>query len=415
LAGTLADLVAILQRGGRMLLPLDRVRDREAVADARRDLLAGVTNEVHEALMVLRHGDPGRHALRRDTWSEARKLASQLRDALRVRPSRPQQDHRALPAPDVLAKYIIEKVPEAAFVLRERAKKPSKGSKRRRSSGQPWGNGEVELMVDPYIPIRTEGRQDAQEQPVAGAILSHTWIGKSRGQGVVGRGSMVLPVPFGVLMECGIGAQELTSYDLDKSERPPRVVGVVRRTHAGVVLGESTQALHGKALCHAAAALTLQRRLFKGAGELIRDDVYLWGVLAQWRPTLDTEHWELDAFQELKVPQAEEYLADRLFGLGLRTNEELQLLEPDDLRVDLASMTGIYAHELEELAREFPRVWEHLGAEYTCTPNPAARRVLMEPGNRAAKDRGEPPKELLPRFRGFSVVYKQASRSLRLR
>ena len=162
--------------------------------------------------------------------------------------------------------------------------------------------------------------------------------------------------------------------------------------------------------------MTRDNRIFKGSWEKILDALHLWGLLEQWEPTLDTEHWDLRKLREQPAPEDPvTYLADRFEALGLRTSEEMGLLEEDDLLPDVAGMSGIMAFELETLREDFPRIWEHLGARYHCVVNVAARKVTLEPDNHHARKAKEPSRDVLPRFQGFRVAYRQASRVLMLR
>ena len=116
-----------------------------------------------------------------------------------------------------------------------------------------------------------------------------------------------------------------------------------------------------------------------------------------------------------EVPGLQGYVAERLVALGLETNEDLALVELEDLRPDLVALSGVASFELEALGEEFPRSWTYQGSSYACTVRIRARRVTLEPVTAQAKRAKEPSPKVLPRFRGFGVVYKQASRKIVLR
>ena len=80
------------------------------------------------------------------------------------------------------------------------------------------------------------------------------------------------------------------------------------------------------------------------------------------------------------------------------------------LAPDVESLTSVAAWDLDKLAVDFPRVWEHQGGTWACHVEPARRRVTLEPIDKTARKLKTPAAALVPRFRGFSVRHRQASR-----
>ena len=76
---------------------------------------------------------------------------------------------------------------------------------------------------------------------------------------------------------------------------------------------------------------------------------------------------------------------------------------------------GLMPRQLQALRDDFPRRFVYEGNIYACRVELAARRVTLEAERVRGKGGGEPPARVLPRFRGFSVLYRKASRQLRLR
>ncbi len=407
LATAVADLVAIMQRGTRLLLS----NPTRGVTEARKELFGGVRDEVTEALVALRRGDAHRHGLHGAALKETRKIATSLRSLLDLTPTSPTHSGESLPDTERLAAHVLERVPEMGFVLRERAQR-----RRGRSRSQPWANGELEVKVYPYEAHNEEDRPDADhEKPVAGALLDHTWLGDSKGYGVHGRGSMLLPCSLKTMARHVGGELEVGEPRIERRGGQTVVEAPVRRKRAGVTLTSRTEPLTGEALCEAVASLVFQNRLFKGIGPKIKDALHLWDLLHRWKPTLETEHWDLSGIEDRPAPAPEAYVAERLHTLGLRTSEELMLLEGEDLVPDVAQMSGIMEYELDRLRKDFPRIWEHLGAQYHCAVNPAAKKVTLTPHNRAAKNAGDPSSNVVPRFQNYRVVFKQASRMVTIR
>ncbi|MGM0558121.1 MAG: helicase-related protein, partial [Myxococcota bacterium] len=174
MASFACDLVALLQLNGRLVLGTGN----HDVHRARAKLAGSLDNEVHVHVAYLRRGDSRRHKLHGGALDEARKTSSSLRDLLELDAREPTRDASALPSTREAAEYLLERVPEAGFVLRERALRRRSGGRSRPGRSEPWANGQVELSVWPYEPPRPEG-EDPPKAPVAGLILDHFWLGDS--------------------------------------------------------------------------------------------------------------------------------------------------------------------------------------------------------------------------------------------
>ncbi len=400
-AGLACDLVALLQRGRSLQLSAGG----QDVRQARAELCKGLDNEVYVEIAMLRRGHPRRHALHGAALEETRQVARSLRELAEAPVADPTDDRTQYPPTAAFAAYLLKRVPETAFVLRDRAKKRRHGGKPRPGRSEPWANGQVELSVWPYQPPRLQ-HEDEPDYPQAGLVLDHFWIGDG-GTGVRGTGRMVLPCTYDQLADAGLGDETIGEVEL-YGGRSPRVVARVERELGGVTISSRQERLTGVELCEAVAGLTLAGRLFKGAADAVRDDLHLWGVLAAWPE--EERMWEAT-----DPPGARLFLVNRLATLGLSTCDELALLEPDDLRPDLVDELGVPRYEIERYADDFPRMWEHMGCEYVCRVQPQARKVILEPANKKARKAKDPNAAVLPRFRGFSVYFRNASRVVPIR
>lgn len=401
MAGMACDLVALLQQNRPLFLAAGDAQVRKARVEACR----GLKNEVYVEIAMLRRGDARRHRLHGGALREVRKVARSLRELVGAPVADPTRDSSDFPAPTDFAAYLLERIPETAFVLRERALRRRSGGKPRPGRSEPWGNGDVELSVWPYQPPRLE-HEDEVDYPTAGLVLDHFWIGDGA-TGVRGHGRMVLPCTYDQLADAGLGDETVGKVEL-RGKRPPRIVARVERELAGVTISAREEPLRGARLCEAAADLILEGRLFRGAADAVRDDLHLWGILAEWPE-------EERLWADHAPPEPRAYLVERLATLGLSTSDELALLEADDLRPDLVDELGAAGYQLERFAEDFPRTWEHMGSEYTCLVQPQSRKVILEPANKKAKRAKDPNASVLPRFRGFSVYYRNASRVVPIR
>jgi ATP-dependent helicase HrpB len=390
---TLCDLVAILQSRGGFLRNLDDLDsgERAAALEARIELLAGVGDEVTMNLRLLRHGVARTHHLHRQRLDEARAISRQLRELTGAR----GESGKGLDA------YIVGRLPQAGFVRRPRADKSQARS-------VPWANGSVEVQVFPFEPIdpAVEPRQCG-----AAVILETEWLASS--SGVRGIGRMVLPSDPQVFAAAGLGEATVADVQLDKSS-PGRIkISATRELQlAGVRLASGEIELLGTDLHRAIAALVLENRLFRGAGEALRDALHGWALLAQWPDESVAEHRTSSA----PAPtDAATWLTQRVATLGVESAADLALLDADDLVPDLEAVTGVPAWIAAPIIKAFPRVWMHQGGQYSCSVRPASRTVELEPLDSKARKQKEPSAGALPRFEGFRVVYVQGSRRLTLR
>jgi len=411
LKGTLCDVVALLQRSTDLLLPTGTVDGgrRGDVREYRNELLADYDNEVYVELACLRWGYPREHGLHRSAWNEAKKVSASLRDIVEAPEGHPRGDDDPLPRPEQLTGFLLERIPEFAFVLRDRAKRRRRGGNPKLGRSEPWANGEIELDVYPFEPpVDSRVRDEEVDHPEAGLVLSVFWVG-DRGTGIRGLGSMLLPATREQLADAGLGDPEPTRLRVEEGEMAPRIVGRVERKFAGTTLVADERELEGRALCEAVAELIVERRLMAEVVEPLREDLHLLGVLGNW-PEED-RYWS--SVEE--VPEPESYLARRLWELGLRESEDLALVEPEDLRPDLAEILGLPDFELERWREEFPRIWEHMGRAYECLVQPGVGKVILEPANAKARRGEDPTARHLPRFEGFSVYFRNASRVVPIR
>ncbi|MCR9162378.1 MAG: helicase-related protein [Nannocystaceae bacterium] len=385
LASALCDVVAVMEVGRDLL----DGRCSEAQAADRADLFHGAKDEVEVALRCLREGDARRHGLRGRTLEECRRLSRSLARAIGAKGDRAAD-------PRALARCIAAAVPELVFVRRPRADK-SKGKPSR--GGEPWGNGEVEIFVQPYAVPSVEAQPPG---PAAGVVLEREWLGVGhRARGV---GRLLMRLEIADLASLGLG--EASAGEIRVVRR--RVVAEVTRSLAGVELSREVEPLEGEALADALVTLVLRGTLMKGLAPALLDALHAWSVLAAWGRREGT------ALPD-PPPDAATYLRARLQTLGVEGLEDLSLLEPDDVLPAVTPMAveaGMDPRLATALPEDLPRTLELPGGRYACTVDVSTRTVELAP---LGKTKKEPAVGLLPRFRGFSVVFVKASRRLRLR
>lgn len=402
LRASLADLVALLEQRRSLLLPvgsLDASR-ADGVRRARRAAFGDITDEVRAELVALRSGDPRALHLDVAVRRDALRTADQLRRAVGA-----TSGVTDVPNHSALLAHVLSRWPESAFVARTRAlKRRTEGE---RVDREPWANGTDEVQLRHWRPDWHEG---AWKPPVAGAVLDVEWLGAG-GTGVRGVGGYLIPCTTEELLVHGAGTATASRVRW-ANKRRERVIVDVDVELGGVVLGEREEQPRGAALRDALAHLFLEGRWFRGdATARLLDALHCWKLVADG--ALKIVSRDPDAATCEPPPEASAWLVAQLETLGLQSNDDIPLVEADDLMPDVEAETGAPSWDLERVRDEFPRVWEHLGAEYGCQYNVAAGRVLMTPANKAA---GAPPDgKLVPAFRGFRVFYEKASRRVPVR
>jgi ATP-dependent helicase HrpB len=390
---TLCDLVAILQSRGSFFRDLrdSAPQARDEIHIARVELLAGVADEVSMQLKILRDGVVNTHHLSHRRLTEARSVSRQLRELIGASGESTRD----------LAAYILTRLPSAGFVRRPRA---SKGHGR----SEPWANGTIEVQLYPYEPV------DGEVEPVttnAAVVLETEWLTAS--QGILGIGRMVLPTQAKVLAAAGVGESKLTEVALSKSSRGRAKITATRAVQlAGVTLSSAEVELSGDELHRAVAKLIVDRRLFKGTADAVKDALYAWGLLAQWQGD------PLGEYSNTEGPdpgEAEAWLAQRLGTLGVESTADLALIDAADFLPDIEAETGIPPWASEPVLRSFPRLWSYDGGTYAFAVAETPRTVQLTPADAKARKLRAPPVRALPRLQGFRVVYVQGDLRSKLR
>ncbi|MEM0970112.1 MAG: helicase-related protein, partial [Verrucomicrobiota bacterium] len=416
LSATLCDLVALLQARGDLLLPAHQLppQHREDILDSRASLLQGITDEATANLHLLRHGHGREHGLHASALQDARRIATQLRSLLGCDVIDPTRDPTARASRTALATFLLQRWPEAAFVLRQRVlTKAKKGTEKRNSSkGDPWGNGDVELTVRSY-PL-WENETSSGPWPVAGLLLSQEWISGSSSS-VLGIGGLLLPCTYEQLADLGFGELQPSEIHLSKAKsHHPRISATLERTLAGVTLRTEQAPLTGAELRTAAAELISQQRLLTDAGRLAASDVHLAHILLHWPKSSPDAPPQRP--QPASLPDSlETLLESRLTSLGVEACEDFQLLSPEDFRLDLEGLFGLFPNQIEDLRAEFPPTWTFEGALFRCHVEAAKRLVTLLPADSRSGKAPPPEAWALPSFHGFRVQYQKASRILKLR
>jgi len=405
LRADLADLVARVE--------VDRSLVRgpaksPSAQEARAHLFARAGDEVEVELAALRAGDAQRHELDARTLRETRRVAMALREAIGARPKDPTKSEPTWSDREALVAHVLTHAPELAFARRPRDAKKTKAHGGR-AKAEAWANDEgTELALYPFRVPDVDGASG--EKSEAALIFGARWLGVGlRARGV---GELALPIELSALQRAGLGTLELGTPRILRKGGSIAIEATSLWRFASVRREDKGGRLSGDALRKAAATLL-------AGGAMYPDLVSRLEEACLHRDLLES----LPPFNEHPDPTGgrcgEDWLYFRLGELGLESAEDFALIGADDLVPDLEARVRAHHADpavLVQLRKDFPSTFVDRGARYRIKrAHLERRRVVIEPGNTVAKKRGEASVKALPRYRGFSVFFEQASRSVQLR
>ena len=360
--GFMADLVAALSARQRVARPPTDPDELEALAQAlgrRCDatlLVAAVRGVELPGVRITRAG--------RD---EAHRLGDQVRQLAGL-PGRP----RALDLdPAAALRPAIAAVPELAHVRRE---------KRR----QMLANGRRELQP-------AEDSLFGKADEAAVVLDDHAVPGKGTRQTLT-IGTCLAPIALTDLVDTGLAEAAVESPAAEgETVRAER-----RWYYAGRAVAAEAIEPTGAAARAALADLVLAGSVLAPAGERLRDDLEAWDLYVRL------------GHSEGEVPDAREWLIDRLEELGVEHADDLALVEPGDLQFD-----GIPSWERERFDRTYPR---HVSlSDLDLRIHYDVRRRLVTAEQIAGRRRSDPKSWELPAWSGWKVQFKRASRLVDIR
>ncbi|MFN1515397.1 helicase-related protein [Vibrio owensii] len=302
---------------------------------------------------------------------EAQGLAKQMREVFEL----PDLEVASRYKRDELTKAIATLHPELVFVRRER----------RRDA---LGNGLMEMMV---------GRNSRfPEKSEAGLVLdSHSVPGRGVKQ-TLNLASIMLPVSLNLLRELELGEwqQGETNYE----EEAPRAT--MHLIYAGRTICTEYQALEGEVAVQSIVEMIEDETLLPGFAPLRKQQIQHWKIYNALG--LNPEPIEKTGLDGLSFAT---WLVEQLETLGVESVEDIELFEADDIPFE-----GIPDWEYQDFAEQFPLKLSlaelKLDVEYFVSRKLV--HVIYTEGSR----KGDPKRWELPRWAGWKVQYKKASRVL---
>lgn len=302
---------------------------------------------------------------------EAQGLAKQMREVFEL----PDLEVASRYKREELTKAIATLHPELVFVRRER----------RRDA---LGNGLMEMMV---------GRNSRfPEKSEAAVVLdSHSVPGRGVKQ-TLNLASVMLPVSLNLLRELELGEwqQGETNYE----EEAPRAT--MHLIYAGRTICTEYQALEGEVAVQSIVEMIEDETLLPGFAPLRKQQIQHWKIYnALGLNPEPIEKTELDGLSFAT------WLVEQLETLGVESVEDIELFDAEDIPFE-----GIPDWEYQDFAEQFPLklILAELKLDVEYFVSRKLVHVIYTEGSR----KGDPKRWELPRWAGWKVQYKKASRVL---
>ncbi|MFZ3508024.1 helicase-related protein [Vibrio harveyi] len=302
---------------------------------------------------------------------EAQGLAKQMREVFEL----PELDVASRYKRDELTKAIAKLHPELVFVRRER----------RRDA---LGNGLMEMVVG-----RNSRFSDKSEAALV--LDSHSVPGRGVKQ-TLNLASVMLPVSLALLRELELGEwqQGETNYE----EEVPRAT--MHLIYAGRTICTEYQALQGEVAVQSIVEMIDEQALLPGFAPLRKQQIQHWKIYNALG--LNQTPVDKSMLDDLSFST---WLVEQLETLGVECVEDIELFDADDIPFE-----GIPDWEYQDFAEQFPLklVLAELKLDVEYFVSRKLVHVIYTEGNR----KGDPKRWELPRWSGWKVQYKKASRVL---
>lgn len=356
----MVDLAAVLQTPQTLWT----LSGNELAYDQYKDWNPKLCDAV-TSIRVLRGERPECLVVNEQTLEEAVKTSESMRSALSL-PGllAPSRFDRNSWLNDVMAAS-----PELVFVRRE---------KRR----QAFGNGlaEVQLSRGSVFPEKDE----------AAIVFDQFHLSDAGGRNPRSIASCMAPVSFAQLEMQGVG--EWVTEEVVKSEAGV-AIAQMKLMYVGRVIAVKEAEANGKALITSMAERLLAGELLPGTGEKVCEQIRYWNLF-----NLIQNNDEVPVDIALWVEK-------RLELLGVESEEDLELVDESDFEFD-----GIPEWELPKFKQAHPLTVTladlFLDVEY----QPKRKRVVLH--HIKGKRKQDPQRWELPRWNGWKVQYKKASRTI---
>ena len=356
----MVDLASALTVQGSIILP----NQPEGAVQQLKDL-SPEPCDACTLIRLMRYEPPDKLRINPKTLAEAKRISVQIKEALNLDDTGIGQD---VPR-EKLLREIITAAPELVYVRRV---------KRRWSMGN--GQDEVEIGSGTRFPEKRE----------AAIVLDrHSVPGQKGTTKTLTLATCLAPVSFEEISTAGLGEVHWKSPVFDGS----RIKVNFERTYAGRVIDSWEDEPEGEMLCRAVAELILSNELWPGLGTRIQEDVWAWNLYVK-----------LGFSSRKEREDANSWLVNRLWEIGVENNDDIFLVEEPDL-----DFPGVPESERKEFDRRYPRSISLANLELDVEYEPIQKRITLV---RRSGIRRSPPKrwELPSWGRNWTIFFKDGNR-----
>ena len=316
---------------------------------------------------------------------EIRQLANQIRTVVGLPPM-----ETGIPddkARQVWLCQVIRALPELTYVQRQ-------------TRDNAYGNGRNEVQVS------REGRfavldDNRKVYPEAAVVLDQLSLPGRGVRQTLNMGTCMLPVSWKLIAEMGLGSERVA-----QAQPQPDKGCLMERVYGGRVIASYYAQVSGTLAIEAAVQAIIKGEMMPGLAEKLADDLQ---ASAIWLSLPDTTRGELlggipdQPGTGLSAFELESYLIQKLTELGVAELDDLGLLEPEDLEFEcIPDWCRQKFDELYPRALVLPEL--KLRVEYDVR----SKKVEMIYQDGARKT--DPKRWELPRWQGWRIQYRKASR-----
>lgn len=381
--GLMIDLVATLSVGQKLYTLPTSVEDRQLLLQ-----WSPFNCDAILLIKLMRGSVPDFLSVDKALLEEAKQLADQIRSGLGLVTLKQPMTMKCR---DKWLLNVITASPELTFVRREKRY-------------QTLGNGFSEINIgkgslfSPEL-VTTDGKETA----LAAVVFDQfSVVGKGVKQ-TLSFANCMAPISVSTLVEAELGEEMV-----EVSQHKNRIdhVSLVRR-YAGRAIGSRVVAAKGELLIESIVGSIMSQMTFPGLAIQIKQDIQAWNI---WLELEKYQHkMPVDNFSTAQVSiTLKSHLTCKLIELGIENIDDLELIDEKDLFFE-----GIPSWERAEFDNLYPQVLilPELTLQVGYTPKNKLVMLTFISGMRKLG----PKRWELPRWSGWRIKYKKASRVVEIK
>jgi len=306
-----------------------------------------------------------------EALKEAQGLSEQMRDIYQL----PQLEVASRYQHQALTQEIATLHPELVFVRRERRK-------------EALGNGQMEVLTGRNVRF-------AAKDEAAIVLVQHSLPGRGVKQTLT-LATVMMPISFDLIEQLELG----TWQQVESSVEEGTLLSELAFVYAGRVLKKKTVEASGEFVIQSIIEAVKSEQYLPGFARQRERDIELWKIYVELgRDDNVQSHHDL-TFNS--------WFEEQLMTLGVTSLNDLELFDVDDFPFD-----GIPYWEKEEFSELYP--FEINLSDLNLTVEYHVKRKLVCVVYQSGLRKGDPKRWELPRWMGYRVQYRKASRVIILK